>query len=62
MTQVLAHLYSNPLAPLYTLQSITYIAAAILSKRAGHNDLCMCYSVSAFIHGGFAGCHLLHLG
>jgi hypothetical protein len=62
MNEVLAYLAHNPLVTLYTLQALTYVAAAALSQHAGHKDLSACYSASAMLHGGFAGCHLMHLG
>jgi hypothetical protein len=62
MSGAFSHLTNNPLVALYILQSLTYLTAAILSRQAGHTNLCLCYSTSAMLHGGFAGCHLMHLG
>jgi hypothetical protein len=61
MNEILAYLTHNPLVALYTLQAATYAAAAALSHHAGHKDLCICYSASALLHGGFATCHLMHV-
>jgi hypothetical protein len=61
VTEQLILLSSNPLAPLYGLQALTYTVAAVLSQHAGHKDLCACYSFSALIHAAFAACHMLHL-
>lgn len=61
MKDALIHFHANPLVALYTLQAITYVVAAACSQRAGHRDLCACYSFSAIVHCGFAACHLLQL-
>jgi len=60
MNEIFNYLTRNPLVVLYTLQALTYLTAAALSQRAGHRDLCVCYSASALFHGGFAACHLTH--
>jgi hypothetical protein len=54
---------SNPLLVLYVLQACTYGTAAWMSWRVGHHhSLTICYSISAFLHGLFAACHVWHLG
>ena len=62
MNPLLAHAISNPLVVLYILQGLTYATAAALSRHAKHDDLCLCYSVSAFLHWGFGACHVMNLG
>ena len=62
MSGVFSHLAHNPSVTLYVLHALTYLVAAMLSRQAGHANLCLCYSTSAMLHGGFAGCHLMHLG
>ncbi len=59
MFDIFARLSSSPLTVLYASQAATYVAAAILSRRAGHRDLSFCYSASALLHWAFAACHLM---
>ena len=61
MLGIYAYFYHNPLVALYSLQAATYAAAAVLSYRAKHKDLCACYGVSAVVHAGFAACHFTHM-
>jgi len=62
MNTPLAHAISSPLVVLYVLQGFTYAIAAGLSRHASHNDLRLCYLVSAFLHWGFGACHLMNFG
>jgi hypothetical protein len=55
-------LLKNPSGVAYFLLCVVYVAAAEISRRAGHRDLSGCYAASAALHGALAGCHLLHLG
>jgi len=57
MSLVLNALAANSFALLYISQAATYIAAAILSHRAGHRDLAVCYGASAAVHSAIAAMH-----
>jgi hypothetical protein len=62
MNIYVAHAISNPLVVLHILQGLTDATAAALYRQANHDDIYLCYSVSAFLHWGFGLCHLMNLG
>jgi len=62
MNIALSLVTSNPLVTLYLLQGLTDAAAAALYRKANHNELRLCYLLSAFLHWGFGACHLMNLG
>lgn len=62
MFNSLAYVMQNPAFVLYLLQAMTYAAAAVLCRRAGHHSLTLCYAASSLLDGLLGACHLMHLG